>query len=162
GRAGHAPIVPLDEKRLARPRADVRVGCSGWNYDSWKQPVYRGAPSSRWLERYAELFDTVEVNSSFYRLPSRTAVERWAKQTPEGFLFTVKSSRFLTHYTRLTRLETGWQRLWERIEPIADAGKLGPVLWQLPERFRRDDERLDAALATLPRTGHCFEFRDPS
>jgi uncharacterized protein YecE (DUF72 family) len=155
-------VATLDPSRLEEPRGEVRVGCSGWNYDSWKQPVYHGRPASHWLRLYAELFDTVEVNATFYRLPTRAAVERWAEQSPEGFVFTIKGSRYLTHYTRLTRMEEGWDLLWSRIEPLAQAGKLGPVLWQLPPRFARDDERLDEALRALPPIGHCFEFRHPS
>jgi uncharacterized protein YecE (DUF72 family) len=151
-----------DSDRLAHPPGEVRVGCSGWNYRSWREPVYGGTPPSRWLSIYAGLFDTVEVNATFYRLPTRAAVERWAAESPEGFVFTIKGSRFLTHYTRLARMGDGWDRLWERIEPLAAAGKLGPVLWQLPERFTRDDDRLAHALDELPRVGHCFEFRHPS
>jgi uncharacterized protein YecE (DUF72 family) len=151
-----------DPERLACPVGEVRVGCSGWNYKSWREPVYGGRPPSKWLALYAEMFDTVEVNSTFYRLPTRAAVERWAAESPAGFIFTIKGSRFLTHYTRLTRMADGWDKLWERIEPLGEAGKLGPILWQLPERFTRDDERLAEALRELPRVGHCFEFRHPS
>jgi len=141
----------------------VRVGCSGWNYAHWRERVYpRGCPPSRWLEFYAELFDTVEVNATFYRLPRREAVARWAEQTPDGFVFAVKASRYLTHVKRLLDLEQGVERFYERIEPLAEAGKLGPVLWQLPENFHRDDERLVAALDRLPDGRHCFEFRHPS
>ncbi|MDX6592510.1 MAG: hypothetical protein QOJ13_1706 [Gaiellales bacterium] len=152
----------LDACRLEEPPREVRVGCSGWNYRSWKEPVYHGRPASQWLALYARRFDTVEVNATFYRLPTRAAVERWVEQTPEGFLFTIKGSRYLTHYTRLTRMEEGWELLWSRIEPLGQSGKLGPILWQLPERFTRDDERLESALRALPQIGHCFEFRHPS
>jgi uncharacterized protein YecE (DUF72 family) len=155
-------MATLDGHRLEEPRGEARVGCSGWNYASWKEPVYRGRPASHWLRLYAELFDTVEVNATFYRLPTRVAVERWAEQTPDDFLFTIKGSRYLTHYTRLLRMEEGWELLWSRIEPLALAGKLGPILWQLPPRFTRDDERLESALRALPPIGHCFEFRHPS
>jgi uncharacterized protein YecE (DUF72 family) len=151
-----------DPARLTRTHEDVRIGCSGWNYRSWKEPVYGGTGPARWLRLYAQLFDTVEVNSSFYRLPTRRAVERWAADSPPGFTFAIKGSRFLTHYTRLARMGEGWDHLWSRIEPLGEAGKLGPVLWQLPERFTRDDDRLEEALAELPRVGHCFEFRHPS
>lgn len=141
----------------------VRVGCSGWNYADWREVLYpKGLPTSRWLERYAEVFDTVEVNNTFYRLPSRDAVARWVEQTPDSFLFTVKASRFLTHMKRLTDMGRGVERFYERIEPLADSPKMGPVLWQLPESFRRDDERLAQALQGLPPGRHCFEFRHPS
>jgi uncharacterized protein YecE (DUF72 family) len=141
----------------------VRVGCSGWNYDSWRGRLYpEGLGTGRWLSRYAEVFDTVEVNSTFYRLASRDAVARWVQQTPPGFLFAVKSSRYLTHIKRLREVEQGVSRFYERIEPLVDSGKLGPVLWQLPESFRRDDETLARALAELPTGRHCFEFRHES
>jgi uncharacterized protein YecE (DUF72 family) len=141
----------------------VRIGCSGWNYAHWRERVYpKGLPPSRWLEHYATLFDTVEVNSSFYRLPRREAVARWVEQTPTGFVFAVKASRYLTHVKRLTDLDAGVERFYERIEPLVESGKLGPVLWQLPPTFRRDDERLAAALERLPPGRHCFEFRHSS
>jgi uncharacterized protein YecE (DUF72 family) len=141
----------------------VRIGCSGWNYRDWRGPVYpEGLPQRLWLQRYAELFDTVEVNNTFYRLPRRDAVAAWAEQTPAGFVFSVKASRYLTHVKRLARIETGARRFFEHIEPLVEAGKLGPVLWQLPANFGRDDERLGQALAVLPAGRHCFEFRHES
>ena len=141
----------------------VRIGCSGWNYRDWRERVYpRGMGPSRWLSHYATLFDTVEVNSTFYRLASREATARWAEQTPRHFVFAVKASRYLTHIKRLTSMETGVERFYERIEPLIDGGKLGPVLWQLPETFHRDDDRLASALERLPPGRHCFEFRHRS
>jgi uncharacterized protein YecE (DUF72 family) len=141
----------------------VHVGCSGWNYRDWRERFYpKGLPAKRWLEHYAEHFDTVEVNNTFYRLPTLSAVEGWAKQSPRRFVFTVKASRYLTHIKRLTDLDQGVQRYYERIQPLIDAKKLGPVLWQLPGNFQRDDERLRNALNALPKGRHCFEFRHPS
>ena len=139
------------------------VGCSGWQYQDWRGPVYPpGCPHARWLEVYSREFATVEVNSTFYRLPNRDAVIRWAQQTPGDFVFTIKVSRYITHIKRLTTVTDSWQRLRERIEPLIDAGKLGALLWQLPENFRRDDERLLMALSELPREHrHAFEFRHP-
>jgi uncharacterized protein YecE (DUF72 family) len=148
---------------MARSQHRLRIGCSGWNYAHWRERFYpRGLPTSRWLEHYAEIFDTVEVNATFYRLPTRKACERWTAQTPDDFLFAVKASRYLTHVKRLREVADGWKRLSERIEPIADAGKLGPVLWQLPESFHRDDDRLEGALDALPPGLHAFEFRHES
>ena len=141
----------------------MRIGCSGWNYRDWRERVYPAGMAARmWLQHYATLFDTVEVNTTFYRLPSRDAVANWAAQTPPGFLFTVKASRYLTHIKRLTNLGQGVKRFYERIEPLIDAGKLGPVLWQLPGNFQCDLERLGTALEQLPPGRHCFEFRHPS
>jgi uncharacterized protein YecE (DUF72 family) len=141
----------------------AHVGCSGWNYRSWRGTFYpEGEPARRWLELYAERFETVEVNTTFYRLIAREAVERWVTQTPAGYLFAVKASRYLTHIRRLAGMRDGVARFYERIEPLAAAGRLGPVLWQLPENFHRDDERLAAALDVLPPGRHAFEFRHQS
>jgi uncharacterized protein YecE (DUF72 family) len=141
----------------------VRVGCSGWNYDDWRGRLYpEGLGKGRWLRRYAECFDTVEVNSTFYRLASRDAVARWVEDTPPGFVFACKASRYLTHIKRLRDLAQGIERYYERIEPLVDGGKLGPVVWQLPGNFRRDDDVLAGALEALPTGRHCFEFRHES
>jgi uncharacterized protein YecE (DUF72 family) len=141
----------------------VRIGCSGWNYPHWRERVYpKGLPQRRWLEHYAELFDTVEVNNTFYRLPKRESVAAWVEQSPPGFLFAVKASRFLTHMKRLTDMGQGVRRFYERIEPLARSPKMGPVLWQLPENFHVNGERLASALGQLPPGRHCFEFRHPS
>jgi uncharacterized protein YecE (DUF72 family) len=142
---------------------DVRIGCSGWNYRHWREVVYpQGLPVRRWLEHYATLFDTVEVNTTFYRLPTVSAVAGWVEQSPPGFHFAVKASRFLTHMKRLTDLGEPLRRFYERIDPLVRSPKLGPVLWQLPESFHRHDERLAAALGALPSGRHCFEFRHAS
>jgi uncharacterized protein YecE (DUF72 family) len=142
---------------------EIRVGCSGWNYADWRGVLYPpGCPQRRWLARYAEVFDTVELNTTFYRLPSVDAVRGWVAQTPPGFTFAVKSSRYLTHMKRLTDMERGVARLLERLEALTASPKMGPMLWQLPGNFRRDDERLAFALEHLPAGRHAFEFRHPS
>jgi uncharacterized protein YecE (DUF72 family) len=139
------------------------VGCSGWNYRAWRGELYpAGLPARRWLEHYAERFPTVEVNTTFYRLIERSAVERWLEQTPAGFVFAVKGSRYLTHVKRLADLRRGVERFYERIVPLAAAGRLACVLWQLPETFHRDEDRLAAALGALPDGRHAFEFRHRS
>ena len=145
----------------------LRVGCSGWTYESWRGRFYPPKLSpARWLEAYAERFDTVEVNATFYRLQKRAAVEHWVEATPPGFLFAVKASRYMTHIRRLQGLAEPLRRFWDPLEPLSRSGKLGPVLWQLPENFHRDDERLGAALEQIAADGdvgqHCFEFRHPS
>jgi uncharacterized protein YecE (DUF72 family) len=145
---------------------ELRIGCSGWNYAHWRESFYpKGLPARRWLEHYAGVFDTVEVNTTFYRLPTEKAVAGWVEGSPPGFLFAVKSSRYLTHIKRLKGLADGVARFYERIAPLVASPKLGPVLWQLPPNFARDDERLASALAavaSLPPGRHCFEFRHPS
>jgi uncharacterized protein YecE (DUF72 family) len=108
------------------------------------------------------VFDTVEVNSTFYRLASPKAVANWVRQTPEHFVFALKASRYLTHIKRLANLEQGVRRFYEGIEPLVGTPKLGPIVWQLPPNFQRDDERLAHALDQLPSGRHCFEFRHPS
>ena len=141
----------------------IRVGCSGWNYADWRGVLYPpGCPQRKWLRRYAEVFDTVEVNNTFYRLPTLDAVRGWVAQTPPGFVFAVKSSRYLTHIKRLTDMDQGAARLLERLEPLTASPKMGPMLWQLPGNFHRDDERLAFALEHLPPGRHAFEFRHES
>ena len=141
----------------------IRIGCSGWNYADWRGVLYPpGCPQRKWLARYAEVFDTVEINNTFYRLPTLDAVRGWVAQTPPGFVFAVKSSRYLTHVKRLTDMDQGTARLLERLEPLTASPKMGPMLWQLPGNFRRDDERLAFALEHLPPGRHAFEFRHES
>lgn len=141
-----------------------RIGCSGWNYDSWRHGVFypERCPARKWLEYYARHFDTVEVNATFYRLPTVKTVQTWVDQTPEDFVFAVKMSRYVTHVKRLRELAPSLELFYSRIEPLARSPKLGPVLWQLPPTFRRDDVRLAEALALLPAGRHGFEFRHRS
>src|SRR4051794_34906177 len=162
-RASHTQVGFVRRGQNAAMPQAVRVGCSGWNYPDWRERVYpRGMPPRRWLSHYATLFDTVEVNSTFYRLASRDAVASWVEQTPDDFVFALKASRYLTHVKRLTDVERGVERFYERIEPLVGTPKLGPILWQLPANFHRDDDRLAGALERLPAGRHAFEFRHPS
>ena len=143
--------------RPSSPSSDqpVRIGCSGWQYDDWRGRLYpEGLGTPRWLARYAEEFDTVEVNSTFYRLASRDAVARWVEQTPEDFVFALKASRYMTHIKRLAELPESMERYYDRIEPLVESTKLGPIVWQLPPNFKRDDERLRYALGQLPAGRH--------
>jgi uncharacterized protein YecE (DUF72 family) len=142
----------------------IRIGCSGWNYQSWRGGEFYPPrlPASRWLEHYSRVFDTVEVNSTFYRLAKRDAVARWLEQTPPGFVFALKMSQYVTHMKRLTNLDTGLPRYYERIEPLVGTDKLGPIVWQLPPNFKRDLARLEGTLDQLPPGRHCFEFRHES
>jgi uncharacterized protein YecE (DUF72 family) len=145
----------------------VRVGCSGWNYKSWRGAFYpRDLAASRWLEYYAARFDTVEVNNTFYRLPERATFDSWRKRVPPGFLVTVKASRFLTHMKRLRDPEEPLTRLFSRASALG--ASLGPVLYQLPASLTADLARLEAFVGALPRDWdgrrirHVVEFRDPS
>jgi uncharacterized protein YecE (DUF72 family) len=141
----------------------VHVGCSGWVYPHWRELFYpKGVPQRAWLSYYAEHFDTVEINNTFYRLPKPAAVEGWVEHTPPGFIFAVKVSRYMTHIKRLTMVETGLKRFYEPLEQLTVSEKFGPLLWQFPENFHRDVERLSDALRALPPGRHAFEFRHDS
>jgi uncharacterized protein YecE (DUF72 family) len=142
----------------------VHVGCSGWNYKHWREGVFYPPrlPAKEWLTFYAKHFDTVEVNATFYRLPREAAVARWVAQTPSDFVFTVKMSRYVTHVRRLRDLDESERLFYARIAPLVASPKMGPVLWQLPPTFKRDDDRLRSALDVLPPGRHCFEFREAS
>jgi uncharacterized protein YecE (DUF72 family) len=139
----------------------IWIGTSGWQYRDWRGPFYPSdLPQRAWLSSYAERFPTVELNNSFYRLPTADAFERWRGATPDGFVFAVKASRFLTHLRRLRDPADPVQLLWSRMERLRD--KLGPVLFQLPPRFPADAERLGGLLSILPPEAKAaIEFRDP-
>jgi uncharacterized protein YecE (DUF72 family) len=145
---------------MARGRAFI--GTSGWSYRHWRGPFYPEALSpKRHLEFYAERFDTVEVNGTFYRLIGRDTLAAWREQTPQGFVFACKGSRFLTHMKRLTDCGQGLERYFERVSALEE--KLGPILFQLPAHFRPHPERLAEFLDCLPkRRRYAFEFRDPA
>jgi uncharacterized protein YecE (DUF72 family) len=141
----------------------VHVGCSGWVYPHWRELFYpKDVPQRAWLAYYGQHFDTVEINNTFYRLASPAAAEGWVEHSPDGFIFAVKMSRYMTHYKRLTMLERGTKRFYEPLQALTRAEKLGPVLWQFPENFHRDVERLAGALKALPPGRHAFEFRHES
>src|SRR3954469_9514760 len=129
---------------------ELRIGCSGWNYASWKGRFYPpGLPPSRWLDFYAKTFDTVELNNSFYRLPEKETFAAWRKGSPTDFQFAVKASRYLTHLKRLLTPGPPIRRLFSRAAGLRE--KLGPVLYQLPARFEKDVPRLQYMLSLLPR-----------
>jgi uncharacterized protein YecE (DUF72 family) len=164
GRSLEIAVTKSSKPGIFRPMAGaIRIGCSGWQYRSWREVLYpHGLAQRRWLARYAEVFETVEVNSTFYRLARPAAVARWVAETPAAFRFTVKASRYLTHIKRLHEMRTGIGRFSDAIAPLAESGRLECVLWQLPGTQQRDDARLAEALAALPPGRHAFEFRHPS
>ena len=139
----------------------IHLGTSGYVYQDWKKSFYRGLPAKRWLEHYARVFSTVELNATFYRLPTPKAVEGWRVGTPSAFRFAAKGSRYLTHMKRLKDAGPGLQKYFERIDHLR--GKLALVLWQLPPQMARaDPERLDSFLKLLPRRRglrYAVEFR---
>lgn len=140
-----------DGTRHGRADPDgLRIGTSGWQYDDWRPDVYPvGLGKARWLTRYGELFDTVEINSSFYRLPTEESLRRWRAATPAPFRFAVKASRYLTHVRRLRLPEEPVRLFMQRARLLGD--KLGPVLLQLPPHFACEAERLDATLEAFGR-----------
>ncbi len=128
---------------------EVRVGCSGWVYGDWRGRVYPAdAPQRTWFARYAERFDTVELNTTFYRLPSPSTVEHWADQAPEGFVYSPKLGQYCTHRKKLKDPGTWLGNHLDRVRRLG--ARLGPNLVQLPPRWRRDVERLDAFLSAAP------------
>jgi uncharacterized protein YecE (DUF72 family) len=138
------------------------VGTSGWQYKDWRGRFYpKTLPQSQWLEHFAEHFQTVEVNNTFYRLPEPATFEAWRKRTPGDFIFTIKASRFITHVRRLRESAEGVQRMMERAAKLGK--KLGPVLLQLPPNLRADLVSLDDTLKRFGRrTRVVVEFRHDS
>jgi uncharacterized protein YecE (DUF72 family) len=140
-------------------RASVRIGTSGWEYRHWAGDFYpKGVPRERWLEHYVAEFDTVELNNPFYRLPSGDVFEAWGRRVPTEFRFAVKASRYLTHLKRLREPQEPLERFWTRARRMRD--RLGPVLYQLPPRWRPNRRRLADFLAALPDEPQAIEFRD--
>jgi uncharacterized protein YecE (DUF72 family) len=141
---------------------NIRIGCSGWQYQHWRGDFYPAElPASRWLEHYAQHFDTVEINNTFYRLPEAATFAAWGRRAPPGFVYAVKASRYLTHMKKLKDPEEPLERFFTRARRLGRT--LGPVLYQLPPRFPVNLERFDTFLRALPRARrHVVEFRDPS
>lgn len=140
----------------------IRIGCSGWNYRHWRGPFYpAGLPQRDWFAHYAAHFDTVEINNSFYRLPRTETFAKWRDQARPGFCYAVKANRYLTQAKKLKECEEPLARMmapFRALEP-----RLGPILYQLPPRFRINLERLESFLALLPPdVTSVFEFRDTS
>ena len=138
------------------------IGTSGWNYPHWRNAFYPASlASSDWLAFYAERFSSVEINATFYRLPSARSLDAWRDAVPRDFRFAVKASRYITHMKKLKDPAESTRRFFERIERLDD--RLGPVLFQLPPKWHVNVERLSAFLEALP-SGYryAFEFRDAS
>jgi uncharacterized protein YecE (DUF72 family) len=125
------------------------IGTSGWQYRHWRGRLYpAGLPMDRWFDRYVEEFDTVELNVTFYRQPRPEVFEGWARRAPEGFLFAVKASRFLTHIRRLRDPRDSVERLLDGARRLGN--HLGPILIQLPPDMAVEVERLEDTLGAFP------------
>lgn len=130
----------------------IRVGISGWRYPPWRGDFYpRGLPQRRELGYAAGRLSTIEINGSFYSLQRPGSYQRWHDETPEGFVFALKGSRFVTHFTQLTDPQVALANFFAS-GPLALGDKFGPVLWQLPPRTRFDPVRLAAFFEHLPRS----------
>lgn len=143
-------------------RRSIFIGTSGWHYQHWKGPFYpEGMQPRDFLSFYAEHFRTVEINNSFYKLPSLETMEAWRDTVPEDFVFAVKANRFITHMKKLRDPEQPLRNLYDRIKGLGE--KRGPILFQLPPRWHFNPERLAHFLSCLaPDYRYAFEFRDPS
>ncbi len=152
----------MSTARCTTAPGHVRIGCSGWSYRAWRGRFYpEDLASRRWFQHYASVFDTVELNATFYCLPAVTTVEAWAAQAPPGFCYAMKLGAFGTHRKKLRDPEGWLARHLERARLLGDA--LGPTLVQLPPRWGRDVARLDEFLDVCPRDLRwAVEVRDPS
>jgi len=141
--------------------SEVRIGCSGFNYAHWKGTFYpEGLAQRTWFEYYCGFFDAVELNVTFYRMPLPKTYEKWYAETPGGFAFAVKGSRFITHVKRLLDPREPLERFFEGALRLQH--KLKVVLWQLPPSFRLEIRRLEEFLENLKpyRVRNAFEFRN--
>ncbi len=141
---------------------EIRIGTSGFHYKHWVGNFYpQKTPASKMFAYYERFFDTVEVNNSFYRLPRPGMFSNWRAEAPKNFLFAVKASRFLTHNKKLKDPENALENFLPRAEELRE--KLGPILFQLPPKWRCNNERLQEFLQALPKTHrYAFEFREAS
>jgi uncharacterized protein YecE (DUF72 family) len=140
----------------------IHIGTSGWHYDHWRGPFYPPEMAAAdFLEFYIRRFHTVEVNNTFYQLPEKKTLHTWAETVPKSFIFTVKASRYITHMKKLKDPKKSVAKFFRRVEVFGP--RLGPVLFQLPPRWKVNPERLSAFLEQLPpEHRYAFEFRDDS
>ncbi len=146
----------------ASSRGEIYIGTSGWSYKSWEKTFYpAGVPVKDHFLFYSAQFTTVEINLTFYRLPSEQMVEGWRRKAPPGFIYAVKGSRFITHMKKLANLDGAVDKFFDRIGPLKN--RVGVVLWQLPPILKKDCPRLSKFLQELPRGyDYAVEFRHPS
>ena len=144
--------------------ATLFAGTSGFAYPAWKPGFYpAGLPQAKFLEHYASRLNSVEINYTFRHTPSTSTLESWVAATPDGFSFAIKAHQRITHLLRLQGAAEATASFFRALEPLRDAGRLGPVLFQLPPFLKHDPDRLAAYLAILPPdVRFAFEFRDRS
>ena len=140
----------------------MRIGCSGWIYQHWRGLFYpEKLPVKRWFAHYSSEFDTVEINNSFYRLPKPETFDSWRAQAPPGFCYAVKAHRYATQAKKLKDSEETVPTIMAPVRHLGET--LGPVLYQLPPRFRLNLERLEQFLEVVPKdVANILEFRDSS
>ena len=145
-----------------KPKREIRIGTSGWSYKHWRGLFYpQGIKATEEFGYYQEFFSTVELNSPFYRLPSKETFVKWKAATADDFQFSVKASRFITHMKKLKDPAESIARFMENVSGLQE--KLGPILFQLPPNWKINKERLSEFLEKLPATfRYAFEFRNPS
>ncbi|KTD23798.1 Protein of uncharacterised function DUF72 [Legionella lansingensis] len=138
------------------------IGTSGWSFKGWIGDFYPDKIIAReMLGHYANFFETVELNTSFYGTPRKKTIESWYEATPDNFIFSCKASRYITHLKRLKNTKESLTYLLKALEPFGK--KLGPILFQLPPRWPVDIERLQNFVKLLPQDHYyTFEFRDKS
>ncbi len=143
-------------------KTKIHIGTSGWNYKHWKGNFYpEELPQKKWLEFYNNKLSTVEINNSFYKLPSKETFKKWAEGVPNDFIFSVKASRYITHMKKLKDPEESNKKLFDNMKGLGK--KLGPILFQLPPHWGFNKERFEEFLKSLSKKyKYTFEFREQS
>jgi uncharacterized protein YecE (DUF72 family) len=147
---------------MSKATCEIRIGTSGWYYDHWKELFYPAdLPKNKWFEHYAQQFDTVEINNTFYHLPQEKSIQRWHNIAPKGFLYAVKANRYITHIKKLKDTSEPLERFFDRINLLK--GSLGPILYQLPPSLHQNQDLLKNFIKLLPKKRTAvFEFRHSS
>jgi uncharacterized protein YecE (DUF72 family) len=156
------PGRKLKPDRTMKRKGKIFIGTSGWHYKHWKGVFYpEGMKEADQLNYYLQFFSSVEINNSFYKLPAPETFTAWRKAVPADFIFAVKGSRFITHMKKLKIEKMNIQRFFNSVKKLKD--KAGPILFQLPPKWKVNEQRLDDFLQQLP-TGYryAFEFRNPT
>jgi uncharacterized protein YecE (DUF72 family) len=143
-----------------KKKGKVFIGTSGWNYGHWSGKFFpEDLPKTKWFNYYHKRFDTVELNTSFYHLPRKTTFEKWYNESPSGFIFSIKASRYITHVKKLNEPEEPVNTFFSNAEGIKEKG--GVILFQLPPGLKYNKEKLENTLNVLPKNyRYTFEFRN--